>query len=184
MLCFKRITKLFILFFIVIYGIAFHNNSYTTLAMSTSDVRFKKITTDNGLSHSIINVIFEDSKGYIWIATPAGLNKYNGTSIEVYKNIIGDKESLSGIYISYITEDKNNNLWVGTSNGLNILNRDTGKATRIPIDKNSPNGISHNNIWHIFEDSKDNIWISTQDGLNKYNSDSKTFDKLYHNIND
>lgn len=42
------------------------------------DIRFASIGIGEGLSHSTINGICQDSSGYIWVATPDGLNRYDG----------------------------------------------------------------------------------------------------------
>ena len=38
----------------------------------------KVYTTDMGLSSSLINQIFQDQQGFVWVATEYGLNKFDG----------------------------------------------------------------------------------------------------------
>lgn len=38
----------------------------------------KLFTTDNELSSSLINQIYQDRNGFIWVATEDGLNRYDG----------------------------------------------------------------------------------------------------------
>ena len=42
------------------------------------DLKFRRLDTPQGLSSSQINCIFKDSKGFVWIGTPYGLNRYEG----------------------------------------------------------------------------------------------------------
>ena len=42
------------------------------------DMKFRRLDTPDGLSSSQINNIFKDSRGYVWISTPYGLNRYDG----------------------------------------------------------------------------------------------------------
>ncbi len=46
----------------------------------------KLFSTDNELSNSLINTIFQDSRNFIWIATEDGLNKYDGVKFMTYRN--------------------------------------------------------------------------------------------------
>lgn len=47
----------------------------------------KLFSTDNELSNSLINTIFQDSRNFIWIATEDGLNKYDGVKFMTYRNV-------------------------------------------------------------------------------------------------
>lgn len=50
----------------------------TSYASMIENFNFKNITIEDGLSQSTIKTIYQDSKGYIWIGTEDGLNRYNG----------------------------------------------------------------------------------------------------------
>ncbi|MEM6814193.1 MAG: two-component regulator propeller domain-containing protein [Bacteroidota bacterium] len=89
---------------------------------SQSSWKFDHITTDNGLSTGTVNCVFKDSKGYIWIGTLDGLNRYDGYSITVYKNKKNDTTSITGNIITAIAEGQNGDIWIGTrSSGINIF---------------------------------------------------------------
>jgi AraC family transcriptional regulator, chitin signaling transcriptional activator len=55
--------------------------------LSNNNSFFERITTREGLSNSSVNNIIQDRKGFIWIATYGGLNKYDGKTFKVYRNI-------------------------------------------------------------------------------------------------
>lgn len=80
---------------------------------------FSNYSINEGLSQSVVNCIFQDSKGYLWIGTQNGLNKFNGEAFEVINYNPLDSNSISNNWIYSITEDKNSNLWIGTKSGLN-----------------------------------------------------------------
>ena len=48
--------------------------------------KFNYITVDEGLSHTDANYIAQDNKGYIWVATNFGLDRYDGYSVKKYYN--------------------------------------------------------------------------------------------------
>ena len=126
---------------------------------------FKNITTDNGLSHSNSGDIIQDNKGFIWISTMNGLNKYDGYEFEVYLKKPNDKNSLPDNQVGSIFQDSYGNLWIDfTSKNLCRLNTSTGEIIRFKsIDEDSTT-ISGLSIQSIVEDSEKNIWIGTDNG--------------------
>ena len=155
-------SKLFQQFLIIIF-------LFTSISFSQShSLKFEHITSDDGLSSNDIRCIIQDYKGFLWIGTQNGVNRYDGINIKIFRNVAGDSSTISSNWINTIFEDKNRNLWIGTrGSGLNLLIRETGKFEswqNIPGDSNS---ISGNNVWCMFEDSKENLWIGTRgSGLN------------------
>jgi ligand-binding sensor domain-containing protein/signal transduction histidine kinase len=80
---------------------------------------FTNYSINNGLSQSVVNCLFQDSKGYIWIGTQNGLNRFNGETFDVYIYNPADSSSISNNWIYAIAEDSDGNLWIGTKGGLN-----------------------------------------------------------------
>ena len=92
---------------------------------------FTNYSINNGLSQSVVNCLFQDSQGYIWIGTQNGLNRFNGESFDVYSYNPTDIGSISNNWIYAITEDANGNIWVGTKNGLNKYLKKNNRFQRI-----------------------------------------------------
>ena len=84
---------------------------------------FSGYSISDGLSQSVVNCIFQDSKGYIWFGSQNGLNKYNGYSFEVFTYNPSDSNSIANNWINGIAEDKEANLWIATKGGLVKYNR-------------------------------------------------------------
>ena len=122
-------------------------------------------TVNQGLSQNTVHDITQDSEGYIWISTRAGLNRFDGYNFTTYLNDPDDSNSLSSSFIWVSLEDQNQNLWVGTSGGgLNLLDRETGNFHEFTTDSENPSSISFNTITALFEDSSGNLWIGTEGG--------------------
>jgi signal transduction histidine kinase/ligand-binding sensor domain-containing protein len=86
------------------------------------------------LSQHTINDLFQDSYGYLWLATQDGLNRYNGYEVSIFRHQINDPNSLSENFTLCLAEDSKRNIWVGTIKGLNIWNRSTQKIHRVFLD--------------------------------------------------
>ncbi len=139
---------------------------------------FEKVSIDEGLSNNYVTCIFQDSKGYIWIGTEDGLNRYDGKTIKIYNCNSKNNNSLSSTYITDLTEDYLGNIWIGTDDGLDILLTDTDTV----ISMNDLEDGWNLKINALLRSSYDKniIWVGTENGLMKIDVKSKTIDKLYH----
>jgi ligand-binding sensor domain-containing protein len=94
----------------------------TSLTFSQNNTSFEKFSTELGLSQNSIVRILQDSRGFLWLCTFDGLNRYDGYQFKIFKNIPGDSTSLSNNKILSICEDNSGNIWIGTYGGrLNKL---------------------------------------------------------------
>jgi ligand-binding sensor domain-containing protein len=55
----------------------------------------KFYSTDHGLSSSLINHLLQDDRGYVWIATEYGLNRFDGIQFTTYYHNEKDSTSLT-----------------------------------------------------------------------------------------
>jgi ligand-binding sensor domain-containing protein len=107
-----------------------------------------------------VEAIYQDQKGFIWIGTRDGLNRFDGYQMVVYRYDANNPASLSDNFIRYIYEDKSHNLWIGTINGLNRFDRAKNSFTRYKHIPGNPQSISNNLVTCIYEDRKGNLWIA------------------------
>jgi len=122
-------------------------------------LQFEHLGFEHSLSHINVNKIFQDSKGYIWIGTMDGLNKYDGYTFTKYKFDPLDSNSLSQNFIYTLYEDKQGFIWMGTFEGLCKFDRLTEKFTRYkPGPKADPN------ITSINEDINEMMWVGSASG--------------------
>ncbi|HZY81901.1 MAG TPA: two-component regulator propeller domain-containing protein, partial [Cyclobacteriaceae bacterium] len=90
--------------------------------------RFFHLTSTEGLSHDHVNAIVKGSRGFIWIATDDGLNRYDGYQFNVYRHDRDDPKSIRDNLVFDIVEE-NDQFWIGTGSGLDILDRLTDHFT-------------------------------------------------------
>ena len=77
-----------------------------------------RLGIEKGLSNNSVRVVYQDKKGFIWLGTYDGLNRYDGSEFKVFRNKLNDSTSLPHNYIYSIHEDADNNLWIGSGQGI------------------------------------------------------------------
>lgn len=149
----------------------------------SQDLQFEHFNTEDGLSANTILSIFQDSKGFLWIGTYNGLNKYDGYKFTVYKNSPDDLNSISDNKVRAICEDSSCKIWIGTwEGGLCKFNPATQKFTRYQNDPGNPASISPSGIFSLSFDKSGNLWIGTESsGLDYLDMKSGIFHHFKHN---
>ena len=157
----------------------------SVLAESPQKETFETLSIDEGLSNEYVTSIFQDSKGYMWIGTIDGLNRYDGERITVYNCNIDNDNSLSSSYINDIEEDSMGNIWVATDSGLDIIDMSTNTIINInDIKRKNRDKIQNLKITTLLKDNKEDvIWVGTENGLMKVDIKNDKMETLYHDKN-
>lgn len=119
----------------------------------------KFYSTDKELSNSLINAVYQDRKGFIWIATENGLNKFDGTRFSIYRHKATDSASLKNNYVRTLFEDSRGNFWIGCINGLQRYDRATDSFHELFIPRKD--GRKNPHITSIIERRNGDLWIAT-----------------------
>jgi ligand-binding sensor domain-containing protein/signal transduction histidine kinase len=145
-------------------AIAFQPILSPGLAGSELRLQFRRLSLNEGLSHSVVYRIFEDSQGYIWAGTADGLNRFDGYRFTQYRYDPLNPESISSNTIWEIFEDSRGDLWIGTDKGLNLFNRVSERFKRYSYNSTKADSLAHDHVGEIFEDSRGELWIGTWGG--------------------
>lgn len=124
-----------------------------------------------GLSYNAVMCLFQDQKGFIWIGTKNGLNRFDGNDFKVYLRA-RNGNGLPNSIINGLTETANGNLWIATDNGLAIYypEKDSFKT----FDKTTQSGETIHGYVHSADvDSQGNVWIVTAEGSFIYERNGK-----------
>ncbi|KAA3617505.1 MAG: hybrid sensor histidine kinase/response regulator [Calditrichaeota bacterium] len=183
----SRINYLFILFFLVVsFGRANNtslnitSNSKPTL-YKPNTVKFEQLSVNDGLSSSDILRIYQDNRGYLWVGTRNGLNKFDGYNFKSFLNEPGDNSSISNSSVFAIFEDKKNRLWIGTKSfGLNQYIYETESFKNFSSFLIDSITVKTGSVYAIGEDKKGNLWIGSKNGLFKVDVDSLGLKKILH----
>jgi len=113
-------------------------------------------TTATQISNLNIKAFCQDSLGYMWIATPRGLNRYNGYEFLQYFHDPLDSNSINNDFVLSIFLDSSHRLWVGTSTGIDCYNFEANHFEHYPEEKNTSLY-----VYSFFEDHLKHIWVGT-----------------------
>ena len=128
---------------------------------SNKNITFNNLNIEQGISQSTAEIIFQDSKGYIWIGTNDGLNRYNGYEYKIY-NYEEGKNSISNNGITDITEDENGYIWVGTVQGMNRINTETGEIQNYTKENEK---IPNDSTSEVIKTQENKIVVATYSGI-------------------
>ncbi|MEN8156526.1 MAG: two-component regulator propeller domain-containing protein [Bacteroidota bacterium] len=159
------------------------------LSGQQSEIRFHHLGVEDGLSHSLVSSIVEDSLGFIWIGTQDGLCRFDGYDFKTYFKG-QDNRSPSDSWIKDLYLDQSNQLWI-TYGGTGIERFDPFTET---FHWYQPDSLVHGSISSnatlvdapdrsisFIEDSDGQLWIGTDNGLNLYNRIEDSFTVFQHN---
>ncbi|QDF74597.1 MULTISPECIES: sensor histidine kinase [Shewanella] len=120
--------------------------------------QFDSFGAKEGLSMNTITDIVNDKEGHLWIATQAGLNRYDGKHFKIF-DTRGDEFGPSARFIKKLHFSRST-LWVITRNdGINRYHEKSGTFELF----NSNNSPLPDDIIDLNEDAQGNLWIATAD---------------------
>lgn len=121
-------------------------------------IKTPNVTPDIDISHVLVNQLFCDTAGRIWMITTEekGLYVYTNNCFQKYKGL----DAFGNYMPSAISQDKNGNFWVGLSQD-GIIRINNGEVTKVKTNTvcdNEPTNC-------IYNDSTGSLWFGTEKGL-------------------
>jgi len=145
----------------------------------TVDIPFRHLTVADGLSHNTVLTLLQDRRGFVWIGTFAGLDRFDGKHFCHYQAEIGNDKSLSSNYVRVLYEDREGWLWVGTfGGGLNRMDPQTGLFKRFVHDPERSDSLADNKVTALCSTSREDLWIGTVNGLHRLDTRSGTIRRI------
>ncbi|WP_422080909.1 hybrid sensor histidine kinase/response regulator transcription factor [Ulvibacterium sp.] len=132
-----------------------------------------------GLGHNGVTDIYQDSRGFIWIATFDGLNRYDGYKVKVFKNTV-DRQLFASNRIRSLAEVTLGSLLIGTDEGLTVYNFKTKDFKNVYSNKNDGIGNKGPIIRDIFKDENRNliVCVTEREGILLFDQNLKLIDKF------
>lgn len=126
-----------------------------------------------GLPHNFVNDIYEDSRGFLWVATyGGGLSRYDGYG---FMNLgFGNRNiSLRSNSCRNMVEDKFNRLWVAFDEGTDVIDLNTYQKASIKCKGTDLANVLSQGAVTVYRDSRDNIWLLSGNRIYRF-----TFDEM------
>lgn len=138
-----------------------------------------------GLPAAAIRCLQKDREGALWIGTENGLCRYDGTNVDVYRNIPGDSTSLPGNnFVHDLMMDDRGMIWVSCFGGVGVFDPHLGgRSSLLRFDRKALLNANGRNTSidadDLFLDQQGGIWLScVRSGLARYDEASGMFHDL------
>jgi len=156
----------------------------TAGAATPRNLRFEHVSIEHGLSQESVLTILQDRQGFMWFGTQAGLNRYDGYKMTVYRTDPQDPDSLPDSFINASFEDAEGRLWFGTKGGLARFDAAAGKFVRYALADAGTPGDGNRSVNAIVADRDGILWLGTNDGLKRFDPASGAFTTIRHPAHD
>ena len=149
-------------------------------------LRFDSYSVEDGLSQSSALSLLQDSRGFLWVGTEDGLNRFDGANFKIYRADPDDTQSISNNYVRALAEAPDGTIWIGTyGGGLNRYDPNSEVFTHYRADPQDLAGLSNDQILELHIDSEGTIWIGFRGGgLDRFDPATETFEHFKHDPND
>lgn len=139
---------------------------FLPLKASAANKLFKQLTINEGLAHTDANCITQDSTGLIWIGTNAGLQSYDGYSLQTFDYYSSGQKifrSHNRINDMACSKDK---LWMGTESGLTCFDLNTHRYIPYYIEGNDKEQPFDAPVYNLeLDPTGQYLWLTTAQGI-------------------
>jgi PAS domain S-box-containing protein len=126
---------------------------------------FHHLTTSDGLSHSDARTFHQDGRGFLWIGTADGLNRYDGYRFRVFRHDPADPGSMGPGAITAIAEDGTGQLWIGLlAGGVSRFDPRSETFRRYRHDPADPRSLGADAVTALAFDPSGRLWVGTRGG--------------------
>ena len=143
-------------------------------------LRFEHLSVEQGLAQESVLAAVQDSDGFMWFGTQAGLSRFDGYRVITYRNNVADQRSLANNWVKVLYVDRSGRMWVGTDGGLDRYDPASQSFIHyVPAEK-ARRGNGNRHVRAIADDGRGGLWIGTGDGLQHFDIASGKFDVWHH----
>lgn len=124
-------------------------------------VKWDAITVEDGLSQDTVRAIVQDRRGFLWLGTADGLNRWDGYEFVVHRHDPSDPATLPANDVACLFEDASGRLWAGTAEGVAWFDHRQGSFVTVRDDaRTSPRGVCS-----IAQAGDGSLWFAGESGV-------------------
>ncbi len=129
------------------------------------------------MSHNVVYSVIQDERGFIWLGTQVGLDRFDGYGFKGFQYQPDKEQALSGNNLSALGLDPDGIIWIGTwGDGLLRLDPSTRKFRVFQNRSDEPDSLSEDRIQSLYADSRGAVWVGTfSSGLSRLDVASGVF---------
>ncbi|GAB3458591.1 hypothetical protein GCM10027321_14460 [Massilia terrae] len=150
------------------------------LAAGPRTLRFVRIGVEQGMSQESVLTMLQDHNGFMWFGTQAGLNRYDGYRMTVFRTDPDNPGSLPDNFVTASYEDDAGRLWFGTKGGLARFDEATQKFVRYLPAGSGYGSAAIRGITAITPDGKGGLWLGSATGLRHFDPATGQFALMRH----
>lgn len=152
----------------------------SAMAAPARTLRFEQLSVEQGLAQESVPAVAQDGDGFMWLGSQAGLSRFDGHRVIIYRNAVNQPASLvnNGVRVLYV--DKRSRLWVGTDGGLDRFDPVTQTFTHFAPSEAARRGNGNRHVRAIASDGADGLWLGTGDGLQHFDMLTEQFSIWHH----
>lgn len=142
-------------------------------------LKFHHFGPEHGLASQDLTSVARDSQGFVWVATYAGLFRYDGYRFKQFTHDPDNENSLSGNRLRSVVVDRHDRIWVGSeSNGVTMYDPATHTFRRFGNDPDDPDSYFAGQTLFI-EEMRDGsmIFMVFGDGMVRLMPDLETMER-------
>lgn len=133
----------------------------SSVLIGQPNLPFRHLTSEDGLHSNYILDLLQDDLGYIWIATPEGLFRYDGQNVQSFPSTPSDSTAMQSEVINALAKDAHGDLWIGSGEGiLQRRKKMTGRFEHweLPITES----LQVSTIWDVEVAADGKIWMGLE----------------------
>jgi len=111
----------------------------TTLHSQTNVLRFKRITSQQGLTSNRVTAVMQDSSGVLWVGNQIAINKFDGEMAKMYH--VAQNNNINQFF-----QDSYKHIWVATEYGLFLFDKKKDGFVKIKSNVEKANRLLSSNI--------------------------------------
>ncbi|MGN7787066.1 ligand-binding sensor domain-containing protein [Niabella sp. 22666] len=119
---------------------------------------FTNFDITNGLSNNTTFCVAQGKKGFIWMGTADGLNRFDGKGFKVFRNFSNKAKVAGTLYVWEMLVHSSGALWLSTNKGVFVFNDTTEQLLQV---KNVPDGT----VYGMAEDPGGKVWLSLRNDM-------------------
>lgn len=129
---------------------------------------FHSLSTEQGLSGRYNWYVYPDSKGFVWISSLSGLNRFDGVHVKQYGSVRSDSTSLFGEMIySEFFEDKTSDIWFSTPEAIHAYRRKHDHFQRFIMYENGQQIKGDYQVHFLEKDTF--LWVAAEGVIYRFN---------------